>query len=251
MNENDEFSIKRMLESGIDLKECQDGESIIKGFVKNGDIYLNSKDAAFMIGLYREDENYRCTIRWELLYKYFRQYSIMFNYNSLTQGFDFRNPSNKAGFHSKYEVMIPEYIPFKIVFMMANNLTNPRACKFRFDIIFTILPYFINNAPTEEINKVEFLNSITPLIMQYRDQYYQYLNMTPQLMTYYPNTPILHNTRPAIPFWNGQPVCQPMQAYQFPSPTDIQNNLNAQKSSNDKPLKTVVYFVDNKEEESK
>lgn len=242
-----QYSIKKMNELGIDLKTCPDGESQVKGFIKNNDIYLNSKDAAFMIGLYFDDGKYP-RIRWNLVFKYFKMYSSMFGYNVANEGFDFRDPSNKAGVSSKYEVMVPEYIPFKIVFMMANNLNNPRACKFRFDIIFTILPFFIDNASQEEINKIEFLSTIAPLIMQYRSRYpqfEQFINRPPQMLNFSPT-----GYRPAIPFWDGSQVQTTTMAYQMPSPEEIQKNLDAQKSTDGRELKDVVRFVkqDNKEE---
>ena len=68
-----------------------------------------------MIGLVMETDKGYYVVRWNLMYKYFSTYAIMFGYNAANQGFDFRDPSNKAGFHSKYEVMVPEYIPYKIV----------------------------------------------------------------------------------------------------------------------------------------
>jgi hypothetical protein len=173
----------------------------------------------------------------------------MFGYNVANEGFDFRDPSNKAGVSSKYEVMVPEYIPFKIVFMMANNLNNPRACKFRFDIIFTILPFFIDNASQEEINKIEFLSTIAPLIMQYRQNYPQ-INTPPQLVHYFPANPFPNGYRPAIPFWDGSPVQETTMAYQMPAPEEIQKNLDSQKSPDGRELKEVVRFVkiENKEE---
>ena len=242
------YSNIKMQELGIDLQVCANGENPIKGFVKNGDIHLNSKDAAFMIGLYKEESNGTLKIRWDNFYKSFKKHCIFFGYDSNHNGFDFRDPSNKAGFSSKYEVMVPEYIPYKIVFMMANELHNFHACKFRFDIMFTILPFFIDNAPMNEINKVSYLQNLAPLIANYKDNYPQFFNQSPQLCMVYPNQSIQFN--PAIPgYWNNPNVSKPMIAYKFPPAKDIQKNLDAQKSPSGRPLKTVVYFVDKNEED--
>ena len=241
IHESSKYKIKRLNELGIKVTTCIDGELELKGFVKNGDIYLNSEDAAHMVGLIKET-NYGFVVRWDMMYKYFSTYASMFNYNSVNQGFDFRDPSNKAGFSSRYEIMVPEYIPFKIVFMIANRLNNIRASKLRFDMIFTILPHFMKTASDDEISKVEFLNSMKPLIEDYKDQnntnlqYYQ----APPLTTYFPNIPINNNYRPAIPGWNGKPLSVETKAYTMPSPKEIQKHLDSQP----KYLKEVVRFED-------
>ena len=64
------YSNKKMRELNIELKVCPtDNDDEIKGFVKNGEIYLNSKDAAFMIGLYFEDNLGPSVVRWNSFYK--------------------------------------------------------------------------------------------------------------------------------------------------------------------------------------
>lgn len=227
----------------------------LSGFVHNGMIYLNSREAGHVIGLTRRSssDNNKFTIRWDEYYEYYIAASASLGGENLI-GIDI-NKNNKParrGPKSKSEEMIPEYIPLMVVLGVANYLNNMNALSFKMDFLKYGLPFFLNNASKEDINNVNFLRNIKPLldererqlgierqqqaIQQAQYMEMQYQNYIRSLQQFNQNM-YYQGLRPAIP---GGTANFSGMAYIMPKPEDIQKNLD----SLPKHLKEVVRFED-------
>ena len=151
---------------------CYLNEGSLKGFVKDGDIYLNSINVGHLLGLEKEKYNKSgdlcLIIRWDRFYERYRQalYQLGEDPDKYNVGFNLMNATNKAGFASKYQQMIPEYIPIMVVFSMALICDSNEAFTFKMNILTTVLPYFLNNASDNERNKVYMFGRLNPLLAE-------------------------------------------------------------------------------------
>ena len=216
------------------LTTCFVNSLPLTGFVKNGNIFLNTKEAGFAIGIEKR-EGLINKIRWELYYKYYTTASTRLE-NENSEGVTLSEGTNKRGHKSKYEQLMPEYIPLIVVFGVASYLHNYKAVNFKFEFLKNSLPFFLNNAPKEEINNVNFLRNIKPLLdererqlgieHQQQAQYMeiQYQNYIRSLQ-YFNSTMNNQGLRPAIP---GGTTNFSGMAYAMPNPEDIQKNLDSQ-----------------------
>ena len=187
------------------------------------------------------------TIRWNLYYKFYieavanlgEKYNKSYNLGKN----DFRKGSSERGPKSKYEQLMPEYIPLLVAYAIANNLHNPVASNFRLEVIMYALPFFLTHAPKEQQDQIEFVRNVRPLLdererqlnakrqqqisqQQYAHVQYMYFNQNTQGM------------RPAIPNYNPNIQFTGM-AYQLADPNLVQKNLDSQTG-----LKEVVVFGD-------
>lgn len=160
----------------VDIISCQLNTGKIDGFVKNGDIYLNTVESGFMLGLTdtvnRKSSNPKLTIKWD---RYYRYYLAALSYlgedpETYTGGFNLMSSTNKAGFASKYQQKMPEFLPILVVFGIAVNCSNSEAYGFKMDLTRTILPFFLNNASDAERRRVQLLGKLDPLFEESRKQ---------------------------------------------------------------------------------
>ena len=144
--------------------------------------------------------------------------------------------------------MMPEFIPLIVAYAVANTLYNSRASYFRLQVILYALPFFLNNAPKEEQNKIDFVKNVRPLldererqiqqqqaIQQAQYMEMQYQNYIRSLQQFNQNM-YYQGLRPAIPGGNAN---FSGMAYVMPKPEDIQKNLDSQP----KHLKGVPEMV--------
>ena len=152
--------------------ECYLDGRLLKGFVKNGNIYLNSINVGHMLGLDRDNINksgeLTLIITWDRFYKRYRQalYQLGEDPDTYNAGFNLMTPTNKAGASSKYQQMIPEYIPIMVVFSMALICDSNEAFTFKMNILTIVLPYFLNNVSDVERNKVYMFGHLNPLLAE-------------------------------------------------------------------------------------
>lgn len=214
----------------------------LSGFVWNRMIYLNSRESAHVIGLTRRSsaDNTKFTIRWDEYYEYYTSASASLGGENL-MGIDVNtNKINRKGPKSKWEELIPEYITLFVVLGVANYLNNMNAMNFKMEFLKHGLPFFLNNASQEEINNVNFLRSIKPLLdererqlnierQQQAIQQAQYMEMQYQnyirSLQYFNSNMNTQGLRPAIP---GGTTNFSGMAYAMPNPEDIQKNLDSQ-----------------------
>ena len=155
----------------------------------------------------------------------------------------YRNGSSKRGLKSKYEQMMPEFIPLIVAYAVANTLYNSRASYFRLQVILYALPFFLNNAPKEEQDKIDFVRNVRPLLdeREHQIQQTQYMEMQYQnyirSLYYFNQNMYYQGLRPVIP---GDNTNFSGMAYMMPSPKEIQKHLDSQP----KYLKEVVRFED-------
>ena len=234
----------------INILECPLSNQNLNGFVnKENMIFINSSQVGFMIGLTMplKENPMKGTIRWNLYYKFYieavanlgEKYNKSYNLGKN----DFRKGSSERGPKSKYEQLMPEYIPLLVAYAIANNLHNPVASNFRLEVIMYALPFFLTHAPKEQQDQIEFVRNVRPLLdererqlnakrqqqisqQQYAHVQYMYFNQNTQGM------------RPAIPNYNPNIQFTGM-AYQLADPNLVQKKLDSQTG-----LKEVVVFGD-------
>ena len=237
---------KTMNNYGIQVQTCKLSTQNLRGFVKDGIIYLNTLEVGFMIGITKKsDKNPNIyKIRWDNYYQYYKDTAASFG-DEYMVGYNLSKGSSKRGPKSEYEQKMPEYLPMLVAFGISNRLNNFAALNFRMDVVRYALPFFINNAPKEEIDNIRFLRNVRPLLDEREKQLnierkYQQQVVYPQYMQYMYFNQNMYNQgmRPAIPNYNPNIQFTGM-AYQLADPNEIQKNLDSQTG-----LKEVVVFGD-------
>ena len=250
----DPFKVEelQMNNSSPKITKCNIFGLELTGFVKNGIIYLNTKEAGFAIGITRKFGVDKFKIRWEDYYNYYVEASASLGDENLI-GINLGLATNKRGFPSEYEKKMPEYITLMVVLGVANYLNSFKALNFKMEFLKNGLPFFLNNASDKDINSVGFLRNIKPLldererqlgierqhqaIQQAQYMEIQYQNYIRNLY-YFNQNAYVQGMRPIIPGrYNGQ---FSGMAYMMPSPKEIQKHLDSQP----KHLKEVVRFED-------
>ena len=159
----------------VNIISCQLNTGKIDGFIKDGDIFLNTIETGFMLGITntaKYNGKIKIIVKWD---RYYRYYLAALSYlgedpETYTGGFNLMNSTNKAGAHSEYQQKMPEFLPILVVFGIAVNCHNSEAYGFKMDLTRTILPFFLNNASDAERRKVQLLGKLDPLFEESRKQ---------------------------------------------------------------------------------
>ena len=239
--------------NNFDILQCPlENNLVLNGFIDTDNmIFVNSLEVGFMIGMTKvSSKNPNINIiKWDEYYKAYTntiinlpvKYSKYYTFES-----KFRDASSKRGQKSKYEQMMPEFIPLIVAYAVANSLYNSRASYFRLQVILYALPFFLNNAPKDQQDKIDFVKNVRPLLderdrqiqaererqnqiaLQQQQQYQQFMLQQQASLMYFNNFNQLNTGfRPAIPGYDFNSPFTGM-AYVMPTPENIQKNLDSQ-----------------------
>ena len=173
LSEND--NLPQTANYPVNIISCQLNTGKIDGFIKDGDIFLNTIEAGFMLGITntaKYNGKIKIIVKWD---RYYRYYLAALSYlgedpETYTGGFNLMNSTNKAGARSEYQQKMPEFLPILVVFGIAVNCSNSEAYGFKMDLTRTILPFFLNNASDAERRRVQLLGKLDPLFEESRKQ---------------------------------------------------------------------------------
>ena len=119
------------------------------------EIYVLTRDVGVLVGLgiIRNDRSSNTySVRWNNFFSYYSKYCEENKLSYQQTGIDVNIPRIKTNHQSPLELKIPEYLNTKTIFGIANMLDNDIAREFRNDLNNTIIPFFINQSTSEDMN---------------------------------------------------------------------------------------------------